>query len=239
MVEHQLGAVTELGQVVEQHALLVRRLVQFDVMRLATAGAQHADRCRAAVRGGRVEAVEHHVHAPEQGVVAHAGIFQVVPGQRAHVEHQQVERFGRGITLRKTGHLARLLAVELLQPGIDGLAFGQRATGALGGARLAGDRLHRGTDCRQSTGEVHPQQQRDTDQCQAHPRGNEQIGQADGEKHAEHIPVDEAPKQIDDVVDGERQHLGLLEQPAKRRVPGVLVEQRGSQRHRNDVAQAR
>ena len=65
VVEHQLIGKAQLAQVVEQQALIGRLFIQLSVRGLPATGAQQPNGGRAAVRRGRVEIVENHVHLAE------------------------------------------------------------------------------------------------------------------------------------------------------------------------------
>ncbi len=118
VIEHQLFLEAELRQVVEQVTLLVHRLVQIVMRKLAAAGAQQADGRRAAVGGGRVEAVEHDVHLRPQRVILQVDRLHIGPGQRTDVDHQQIERLGvGGQGGRERGGAAFFPLVELIQVG--------------------------------------------------------------------------------------------------------------------------
>ena len=119
MVHQGFGLEAQIGQVLEQEALLRRGFVKRLVTGLTAARSQEPDCRRPAVGGGGVETIEYDVHSLEQSVVTQFDRVQIVPGQRADVDEQHVE--GRGLlTAQRELRLARGLgAEEVLQPGIQ------------------------------------------------------------------------------------------------------------------------
>ncbi len=68
MAQHQVLRETESGQIIKQIALVSRWLVEVFMRRLTTARTQQANRCRAAVRGGRVKIFKLNIEVRPQWV---------------------------------------------------------------------------------------------------------------------------------------------------------------------------
>ena len=79
MAQHQLLVEAELRQIFKQVALAARRLIQIGVRQLAAAGAEQANRRRAAVGGRRVKVFEHDIKVLPQRMVHQPGGFDIGP----------------------------------------------------------------------------------------------------------------------------------------------------------------
>jgi len=224
VVEQARRLVAELFQVGEHIALRIDAFVELLVRRLAARAMQHPQRGRAAVAGRAVEIGEQHVKALQQRVVALAHELHVVPGQRAHVQQDEVE--GRRAACGR-GELQPFLAlagVELLQQGIGVRGIGRQRAVALAGQRAGGvlfglaflDRGH----------QWHAQDADEGEGGKAHAARQRAVQEQAGDGQHQGRRAHQAPGQLQPVVGAEAgQGLELGEHPLQRGQVGVVVQQ--------------
>lgn len=216
-------------------ALLRRALVQVRMRFLAAARAQHADRRRPAVARRRAEVREQVVEVAQHRMIAHLRGVEIVPRQRAHVQHDHVELRGRIVGGMAERDLAlRLLRAERRERRVVIL----RLVGARDGRiRLLRQRRDAARD-EPAAGLPQRQhdQRREHEGGDAHPAVHDEID----DQHAGHGQRQQrrqqARQQLHPVIGAERAHFARgFGEPRERRRMHLVREQRHRDRDRDEL----